>query len=272
MRVNIIMTIKPLKIFVKAVAFLCISTVLSCSETSTNDVLPQAILNADQYSLEVSKTLYSSIKLNNYNLKKTKENFIFNINNHNNDIVRNTANSLSNDERFNGLFSYKSEASANARIATEEVGGLNLENIKSEINSPGLTSNIKNRIVQLGDKLSTLKAQLNQSSVSEPTTVKNEIDKVIANFEGDIMNDSSLSLDEKTKLFSFTIATRDNLENVKQLLTGTNSGGRKGCFFCNIVNIFVTIVVAVAVVAVAAVVIVAAASILIEGTVAALQS
>ena len=103
------------------------------------------MLTSEQYSIEVSKVLYSSIKISNFNLKKTKENFVSRVNNHENDVVRNTANFLSSNEQFNDIFENKSLP--NARSSSDEVGGLNLNNVQSEINSSGISSSVRKKII-----------------------------------------------------------------------------------------------------------------------------
>ncbi|GAB3562801.1 hypothetical protein GCM10027578_05580 [Spirosoma luteolum] len=267
MKVNTTMIKNPVTTTLRVISFMLLLAAVSCNRIGQHDVMPQSILDKNQYALEVSKTLYSSIKLSNYNYKEVKENFFKFTTDHENDIIRNTTKSIINNDRFNNLFTYKS--AVNARVAASEVSGLNLENVKAEINSSGLTSKVRGKIIQLGNELTAVKARLNQNNITDPISVKNEVDRLVSSFESSIVNDSSISLDEKTKLFAVTIATRDNLDNVKQLISGTNSGGRKGCFFCNVVNIFVTIVVAAVIISVAAVVVVAAAAILAEGIVAA---
>ncbi|SOD91740.1 hypothetical protein [Spirosoma fluviale] len=259
---------KPFSIVERVSAFLFVLIALSCGRTNTGDIAPDSLLTAKQYSLVMSKALYSSMQLSNYNLKSTKADFISTVSKDENDVIRNTASSLSNNERFNNLFN--SQPLANARSSASDIGSLNLDNIKTELNSPIISDNVRKKIIQFGGNLTSLKTKLNQNSSTDPNTVKFEVGQLVSNFEDDITKDASLSLDEKTKIFSFTIPLHDNLENVKQLLTGVNSGGRlaasaRRCWLCNIVNVFVTVVVAVVVVAVAVIVIVAAAEILISG-------
>ena len=163
---------------------------------------------------------------------------------------------------------FNSPLVSNAGNSADEVGSLNLENVQSELNSAGLPDNVRKKVIQLRSRLTNLKAEIAQKGITDPAGIKVEVDKEIADFERIVVSDNSLSIDEKTVIFSFTIATRDNLDNVKDLLTSTNGGGRKGCFFCSFINVFVTIVVAVAVIAIAAVIIVGGVAAAIEETVA----
>lgn len=246
------------KIFGRLVAALFVLIVLSCGKTGVGDVAPQSLLTEEQYSLEVAKALYSAIQLNNHNLKITRESFVADVAEHKNDIIRNSANSLFNNERFQNLFVNSSVP--NARSLAGSVETLNLDAIGKEINSSAVSADVRKGLLQYSRRLEKLKNDLHKDNVTDPDIIKQKIGEQIAEFEDDVKKDKKLSSGDKSIIFSFTIPSYDNLNNIKDLLTKTNRNGRMGCFFCKIVNIFVTVVVAAAIVAVAAVVVIAIVS------------